>query len=173
MANGIDSRYTGIGTVPIVQEAPKTSFTDFLQFVTDYRDKQDAKKLQRDSLDLQVQQTSDLKEYRENSLDIQSQELDNQKTHQAALRGIQQQNADTAKTSAEATATTAELNSKTAYYNSIGDPKRRLIAQMSDPRWKELTGHTNKSIGEEIKALEDYEDDVTLAFNDLEPYAVL
>ena len=53
MANGIDSRYTGIGTVPFVQEAPKTSFTDFLQFVTDYRDKQDAKKLQRDRLDQQ------------------------------------------------------------------------------------------------------------------------
>ena len=156
MANGIDSQYTGIGRVPIIQERPDTSFTDFLQFVSNWADKEDAKKLE-------AQKVSDLKEYRENSLDIQSQELDNLKTHQTALRGIQQQNADTAKTSAEATATTAELNSKTAYYNSIGDPKRRLIAQMSDPRWKELTGHTNKSIGEEIKALEDYEDDVTLA----------
>jgi hypothetical protein len=156
MANGIDPQYTGIGRVPIVQESPDTSFVDLAKLISDWTDKEDAKKLE-------AQKVSDLKEYRENSLDIQSQELDNLKTHQNALRGIQQQNADTAKTSAEATATTAELNSKTAYYNSIGDPKRRLIAQMADPRWKELTGHTNKSIGEEIKALEDYEDDVTLA----------
>ena len=156
MANGIDPQYTGIGRVPIIQERPDTSITDFLQFLSDHKDRQDAKKLE-------AQKVSDLKEYRQDSLDIQNKELDNLRVHQTALRGIQQQNADTAKTSAEAAATTAELNSKTAYYNSIGDPKRRLIAQMSDPRWKELTGHTNKSIGEEIKAIEDYENDVTLA----------
>ena len=44
MANGIDPQYTGIGRVPIVQERPDTSFTDFLQFVSNHKDKQDAKK---------------------------------------------------------------------------------------------------------------------------------
>ena len=168
MANGIDSRYTGIGTVPIVQEAPKTSFTDFLQFVTDYRDKQDAKKLQRDSLDLQVQQTSDLKEYRENSLDIQSQELDNQKTHQAALRKIQQQNADT---NSNKQLADAKFQKDTSFLNRIkllpeSERLRELLLYQAeegnDDALKRL-GTSKEDINERIAKIEDYKTDVTRA----------
>ena len=166
MANGIESRYTGIPIVPEVIEE-KTRPWDVIEsiygMVKQEEVRADKKKLDWAELNAKIESSQDLKDFRSDSIDVQNRELDASKKHQRGLRDIAQQNADTQASQAVATAKTAELNSKTAYYNSISDPKRRLIAQMADPRWKELTGHTNRSIGEEIQAIDDYNMDITRA----------
>ena len=122
MANGIDPRYTGIPIVPEVIEE-KTSAWDAIEslygMVKQEEIRADKKKLDWGKLNAQIEANQDLKDFRSESMDVQNRELDASKKHQRGLRDIAQQNADTQASQAVATAKTAELNSKTAYYNSI------------------------------------------------------
>ena len=63
MANGIDSTYTGIGRVPYVVEQPDTNFTDLLEFLSDNKDKEDAKDFQREQFEAD-------KEYKQGQLSV-------------------------------------------------------------------------------------------------------
>ena len=59
----IESQYTGIGRVPYVTEQPNTNFTDFLEFLSNHKDKEDAKDFQREQFEAD-------KEYKQGQLSV-------------------------------------------------------------------------------------------------------
>ena len=138
MANGIDSQYTGIGRVPIIQERPDTSFTDFLQFVSNWADKEDAKKLE-------AQKVSDLKDYREKTLDQEAEAARALDVYRQEQNRIAQQNADT---NAAKQLSDAEFKEDTIFLNMINGLSQDLKDQeiLANPAFMKRQGINPKEV---------------------------
>ena len=81
MANGIDTRYTGIGTVPNIIERQDTTLTDFLGFLSEYQDQRRVRNMQERELESKIQAQQDTNEYRQNTLDLEITKQDELKTY--------------------------------------------------------------------------------------------
>ena len=163
MANGIDSRYTGIGSVPYVVEQQDTSLTDFLEFIDRYQDKKDAKDFQR-------QQQSDLQEYRQATLDQEARAQDALNEYRRLQVDNEKERLKIQDANQKAD---AEYKKDTTFLKKLEflPPKERIrqimLSEVENPGFKARNGYTTDKLNAMMSEMTDYDEDVKRATRDI------
>ena len=169
MANGIESRYTGIPIVPEVIEEktrPWDAIESLYGMVKQEEARTDKKKLDWGKLNAQIEANQDLKDYRSESIDLQNREADNLKAYRRKQGEIAGQNANTA---AATQKSNAQFQKDTTFINRIkllpeGERLREILLYGAEnPGYMKRSGTSTEKINERIKDLEDYKMDMTRA----------
>ena len=170
MANGIDTRYTGIGTVPNIIERQDTTLTDFLGFLSEYQDQRRVRNMQERELESKIQAQQDTNEYRQNTLDLEITKQDELKTYRKSQIDNE---AARIKVQQDTQAANAQYQKDTVFNNRLkmlplkDRLERIMLSDVENPGFMKRSGYTKADITQRLADMGDYDNVVDRAAADI------